>query len=170
VGRVPVDLFYGDPVNGPILFAGFTAEDACNEVPPRMARAKVFERSNGTLTVRARRIRGVDLFLYEFEGDPFELINATCEAMFDGDPTTQPIQPFAVGNGRVNITLHGLESLDDIGGYHVANTTWGTVTADDGTHWRVRGNASFNLDDEGFPIGDPADFQGLRVREIRHGQ
>ncbi len=164
---LPVDLFYGGLGNEFTLFVSFTAEDACNEVPAQMARARVRERSDGTLTVKTRRNRGIDLYLYEFDGDAFDFIDATCEAMFDDDPTTQPLQPIAVGKGWVKVKLSGLDSLDDTGGFHIRNTAKGKVTAEDGRTWKVRGNASFDLHEEGFPLGDPADFQGLRVKEIR---
>ncbi|MEE9417725.1 MAG: hypothetical protein V3V01_20775 [Acidimicrobiales bacterium] len=164
---VSVELFYGGLGNEFTLFVGFTAEDACNEVEESMARARVRERSDGTLTVKTRRIRGIDLFMYEFDGDAFDFIDQTCEAMFDDDPTTQPLQPVAVGKGWVKVKLSGLDSLDDIGGFRVRNTAKGKVTAEDGRSWKVRGHASFQLHEEGFPDGDPADFQSLRVKEIR---
>ncbi len=170
VEMLPVDLFYGDFDSNIHLFAGFTAEDACNGVTPRMAKAKVFERSDGTLTLKTGKIRRVDLYLYWFDGGGGpELIEATCAAMFDDDPTTQPLQPFAVGKGRVKMIISGLESLDDAGGFHVANTTRGKVTAEDGSQWKVRGRASLDIGEDGIPVGDPAEFQGLRIRKIRYG-
>jgi len=170
VEMLSVDLFYSTSYSGILLFAGFTAEDACNEVAPRMARAKVTERPDGTLKIKTGKIRGVDLYLYHFGGDPFQLIDETCAAMFDDDPTTQPLQPFAAGKGRVKIAHTGLDSVDDIGGFHIRNSARGTVTSEDGSRWKVRGRASFDLTEEGFPIGDPAEFQSLRIRKLRHGR
>ncbi len=46
-----------------------------------MAKAKVFERSDGTLTLKTGKIRRVDLYLYWFDGGGGpELIDATCAA------------------------------------------------------------------------------------------
>jgi len=170
VEMLSVDLFYGDFDSNIHLFAGLTAEDFCNGVTPQMAKARVSERGDGTLTLKTSKIRRVDLYLYWFDGGGGpELIDATCAAMFDDDPTTQPLQPFASGKGRVRITHSGLDSVDDTGGFHIRNSARGTVTSADGSRWKVRGRANFDLADEGFPIGDPADFQGLRIRKLRHG-
>lgn len=46
------------------------------------------------------------------------------------------------------------------------NVAKGKVTAADGTRWRVRGHADFDLHEDGYPLGDPADFQGLTVEEF----
>ncbi len=166
---VSVDLFYGGFTSDYTLFVGFTLEDACNDVPPLMAPAKVLERGDGTITLKARRIRNIDMFLYEWGGDAFDLIDTTCAAMFDDDPTTQPLQPIATGKGRVQITLAGLDSLDDTGGFHIRNSAWGRLRGEDGSRWRVHGRANFDLHEEGYPIGDPAEFQGLRVKQTRVG-
>ncbi len=170
VEMVSVDLFYGGFSSDYTLFVGFTPEDACNEVPPLMAPARVLERGDGTITLKTRRIRRVDMFLYEYGGDAFDFIDETCEAMFDDDPATQPLQPIAVGRGRVRITLAGLDSLGDIGGFHVRNTAWGRLRGEDGSRWRVQGHANFDLHEEGFLIGDPAELQGLRVKQTRHAR
>ncbi len=169
VEMVPVALFYGGFTSDFTLFVGFTLEDACNDVAPLLAPAKVLERNDGTITLKARRIRNVDMFLYEYGGDAFDLIDAACEAIFDDDPTTQPLQPIANGHGRVQITLAGLEGLDDTGGFHIRNSAWGRLRGEDGSRWKVQGRANFDLAEEGFPIGDPAEFQGLRVRQTRQG-
>lgn len=168
IEMVPVHKFYGDFENGYALFAGLSPEDYCNDVAPPMAEAKVFERGDGTLKVKVHHANDVDLFLYEFDGPPPALIGATCDAMFDDDPATEPLQPLAIGSGRVRIIDSGLETLDAPGGYHASNSTKGKVTAADGRRWKVRGLANLDLEDDGFPIGDPVDFQSLKLRELRY--
>ena len=160
-------FFYGFD-GGYVLFTGATPEDLCYDTPPPLAPAKVFERRDGTFTVKARGIKGIDLFLYEFDGPAPALIGATCEALFDGDPATTPLQPMAVGTGTERLTIRGTEGPDDIGGFHVANSARGTVKSTDGTRWKVRGHASFDVGEDGVPIGEPSHFQGLRVRQIGH--
>lgn len=163
-----VDLFYGFD-SGYALFVGFTAEDACFGTPPPTVPARVFARADGTFTVMSHGRPEVDMYLYEFN-DPPILIDETCAALFDDDPSTQPLQPIATGTGQVKFAITGIEGPDDMGGFHIVNSANGTVTAEDGTQWKVRGHADFDLGEDGVPIGSPADFQGLRVNQIKRGQ
>lgn len=164
---VPVDLFYGFDT-GFALFAGVTPEQICNGDEPPMVPARIFERKDGTFTIRSHGRPDVDLFLYEFD-DPPKLIEETCAAL-DNVPSTQPLQPIAVGTGKLKFAITGTEGPDDMGGFHIANSVNGIVSAQDGTHWKVRGYADFDLAETGMPIGSPADFQGLRVRQIKRGK
>lgn len=148
-------LFYGNFDQGILLFAGGTAEDHCNEEPPTFD-ARVFTRRDGSIDLKVNSTE-VPIYLYSSEfGSPPELIDATC-AELDADRSV-PLQPFADGEGRVRMRL---EFAPD-GNVHVVNSTVGAASAADGTTWRVRGWADLMIVD-GKPVGDPSEFQGLRV-------
>ena len=104
---------------------------------------------------------GMQIFLYHSPLGAPEFIDATCQAMFDGDPSTYPVAPFVSGTAhfREHITVHpdGYEE-------HVNGVT-GSATSPDGTRWRVRTWAAFAIDD-GMLVGDPAEFQGLSLHQL----
>lgn len=149
-------LFYGDFDQEILLFAGATTEDFCNEDEP-IHDARVFHRADGSVDIKVDASEQ-PIYLYSSPLGAPELIDATCEAMFDGDPDTVPLEPFALGDGLVRMRI---EIAPD-GTAHVVNSTVGNASSADGTTWRVRGWADLMIVD-GMPVGDPADFQGLRV-------
>lgn len=149
-------LFYGDFDQDILLFAGGTTEDFCNGAEPTHD-ARVFHRSDGSVEIKVDASEQ-PIYLYSSPLGAPELIAATCEAMFDGDPATVALEPFAVGDGLIRIRIE--VALD--GTVHVVNTTVGSASSADGTTWRARGWADLMIVD-GIPVGDPADFQGLRV-------
>jgi hypothetical protein len=159
----PAGRFYGNFEEGVLLFTGGGVEEICNEGPEPMVLARVFERRNGTTVLRANT-RDMPFVLYHSELGAPEFIDQTCQALVDDDPATTPVQPFASGTGRfrerIVTTPDGVED-------HF-NAVNGRATGSDGTIWKVRTWADFIVDN-GELIGDPAEFQGLTIREIRRG-
>lgn len=87
------------------------------------------------------------------------------EALFDGDPSTEPVPPFAHGMARFKERI-GIPAGGGPGGVQVFNGVNGKATETDGTTWKVRTWADLEIGDDGMPIGDPADFQGLSIHQI----
>jgi hypothetical protein len=98
------------------------------------------------------------IYLYRSSLGAPELVDATCEALSDDDPDTVPLEPFAEGEGLVRLRR---EVAPD-GTVHAVNSTVGAASSKDGATWRVRGWADLMIVDD-VPVGDPADFQGLRI-------
>lgn len=149
-------LFYGDFDRDILLFAGATAEDFCTGDEPTHD-ARVFDRSDGSVDIKVDTSEQ-PIYLYASPLGAPELIGATCDAMFDGDPNTIPLEPFAEGPGVVRMRIQ----IAPDGTVHVVNSTVGTASSADGTTWKVRGWADLTIVD-GIPVGDPAEFQGLRA-------
>ncbi len=152
--------FYGNFELEILLFTGDEVTNICNGASEPIVTARVFSRQDGTVDLKVNA-RDMPIFLYHSPLGAPEFIDATCQAMFDGDPTTTPVQAFATGtaNFRERITVHpdGFEE-------HV-NGVNGEATSPDGTSWKVRTWADFAIDD-GMLIGDPADFQGLTIHRM----
>lgn len=159
-GSVPgaVDLFYGDFEQGILLFAGQQPEDFCTGDTLTPTALRAVQRGDGS-TVLLGSDREVPIYLYAASVGAPELIGQTCDAMFDDDPGTVPPAPIATGSGstvqRITIETDGTQ--------HVKNQTVGTAWSEAGVRWIVRGWADLTVVD-GMPVGDPADFQGLRAR------
>lgn len=153
--------FYGNFDVDVLLFTGDTVENYCNGAPEPVVTARVFSREDGGVELKVNS-GGMPIFLYHSPLGAPEFIDETCGALFDGDPATVPVQPFAIGTAnfkeRISIAADGAE--------HDSNGVNGTATSTDGTHWKVRTWADFDLGEGGVPIGDPADFQGLDIHPI----
>ncbi|MDH3682525.1 MAG: hypothetical protein OEV40_21530 [Acidimicrobiia bacterium] len=156
----PAGRFYGNFELGILLFTGGGVEEICNDAPEPVVLARVFERNDGTVVLRAYT-REMPFVLYYSELGAPEFIDQTCQALFDDDPETMPVQPFASGTGRfrerIVTTPDGVED-------HF-NAVSGRATGPDGTTWKVRTWADFIIDN-GVLIGDPAEFQGLSIRQV----
>lgn len=155
-----VDLFYADFDLDVLLFAGARVEAFCDEIAPN-ATAIVTTRRDGTVVTRARSGHQ-PIFLYTSPLGAPELVDATCAALADDDPTTVAPEPLATGEGRVR--FRSVARPD--GTVEIVNQTVGTARSESGTTYRVRGRADFELVD-GVPQGDPADFQFLALRSKR---
>jgi hypothetical protein len=166
VEQIEVGFFYGS--DGYTLFSGAAPSDFCTE-NFTMAKAKVSERRDGTFTVKAKG-HNIPMYLFDFGGPAPALIDMACEALFDDDPSTNPLEPIAVGSGRVKIKDTGLAEFGATAGFHSFNVSRGTVRGEDGSKWRVRAWADLDIDENGFPVGNPAEFQSLSVKQVRRGR
>lgn len=155
-----IGRFYGNFEEEVLLFSAGTPEDICTGSPEPTVTARVFDRRDGSADLMVNT-RDVPIFLYHSPLGAPEFIDQTCGAIFDGDPTTTPVQPFAVGTAQMKerITFH------PDGFQEHSNGVNGMATSPDGTQWKVRTWADFAIDD-GVLIGDPAEFQGLDIRRV----
>lgn len=152
-------LFYGNFDEDVLLFVGETTADICNGEEQPTHEARVFERRDGS-TVTKVDGSVQPIYLYSSDLGAPEFIDATCGAMFDGDASTVPVEPFAEGEGTVR--MRDEERPD--GTLHTVNSTVGSASTADGTTFRLRAWADLVFID-GVPQGDPADFQGLRIAQ-----
>lgn len=150
-------LFYGDFDEDLVLFVGETPVGICSGADEPTHDARVFRRNDGRVSIKVDGSKQ-SIHLYESELGAPEFIDATCAALSDDDDSTQPVEPFAEGEGTVR--MRNEERPD--GTVHVVNSTVGSATDADGVTYRVRAWADLMIV-EGVPQGDPADFQGLRV-------
>jgi hypothetical protein len=153
--------FYANFEAGVLLYTA-KVEDLCNGEPEPIVSARVFNRQDGSVDLKVNA-RDLPIFLYHSPLDAPEFIDQTCEALFDGDPATVPVEPFASGAAdfkeRINVAPGGIEEH--------SNGVNGFATGTAGTTWKVRTWADFTIDN-GELIGDPAEFQGLTIHQVGH--
>jgi len=160
-GTEKSDRFYGNFDQDVLLFAGASAEATCREEIPSVA-SRVRAKKNGVVVVTIAPQR-VKTYLYATDLGAPEFLAETCAALGDADPATLPVQPFATGSGNLRERVE--VSPDD--GTAVVNSVRGHASNTAGETWRIRGWADLVVED-GIPVGDPAEFQGLTV--IRTGR
>jgi hypothetical protein len=164
-----VGYFYGEFGPGPnlLLFVGGTAAEFCLNNPedpfnaePGIGTFRFYERHSGALDIKADH-ENQPAYLYEFDGEASDLLFATCAALFDGNPSTNPVEPFASGSVNLKVRL----GIQAVGTVDVFNSVNGTVSATDGTQWKVRAWADLVIVNDA-PVGNPADFVHLEVHQI----
>lgn len=154
-------FFYGTFDESPnvALFAGGPLEEFCGMNDPGTAPLRVFLRSDGTVDLKVNA-KGQPIYLYETDfNDIPEWLGAICPTIAAGDP---PPAPFATGEGDLKVRISVVsDSVQEI-----FNSVNGTATGTDGTEYKVRGTADLVVQD-GVPVGDPRDFVGFKLTEIR---
>lgn len=168
--ETPIGFFYSTFEEGSNLWllAGGTAEEFCRDNPddpfngtPGSVLTRVKERHDGTIVIRGKG-HGVPIHLYEQDGFPTpDWIVGLCADLFDDDPTTVVPEPLASGYGTVRI-----RDVIDGNRVDVYNSVRGTAYGADGTRYRIRASADFEVVD-GELIGNPPDFVELDVRQRR---
>ena len=154
-------FFYGtfDQTPNVALFAGGEIEEFCYGDPGR-APQRVFLRKDGTVDLKVN-VKDQPIYLYRTEfNDVPTWLEAICpEIVTDGDP---PPAPFASGAAdlKVRITIVSDDRAE------IFNSVNGKATGTDGTEYKVRGTADLVVED-GVPVGDPRDFVGFKLTEIR---
>jgi hypothetical protein len=98
--------------------------------------AQGVNRGNGTFS-ETWRIKNINVMVFEWEGNVFELIDQNCTAIVNGDPL--PVEPIAVGEGRHNFKVSGGQD-----GVHIQNTLTARVMTTDGQRAHVNAFASFD--------------------------
>jgi hypothetical protein len=154
-------FFYGTFDESPnvALFAGGPLEEFCGMNDPGTVPLRVFLRSDGTVDLKVNA-KGQPIYLYETEfNDIPEWLGAICPTIAAGD---DPPAPFATGEDNLKVRISVLsDSVQEI-----FNSVNGKATGTDGTEYRVRGTADLVVQD-GVPVGDPRDFVGFKLTEIR---
>ncbi len=157
-------FFFGtfDQTPNVTLFAGGPIEEFCDDGNPGTAPLRVFPRVDGTVDLKVND-KDQPIYLYETtfnDGDYIPMwLDAICPGIGAGD---EPPVPFATGSAdlKVRITVVTDDHLK------ISNSVSGKATGTDGTAYKVRGTADLVVDD-GAPVGDPRDFVGFKLTEIR---
>jgi hypothetical protein len=152
--------FYGtfDQTPNVALFAGGPLEEFCT-TDPGTAPLRVFPRADGTVDLK---VNDKDQPIYLYHNDTNDIppwLDAICPGIGEGDA---PPVPFATGDAdlKVRITVFSDDHLK------IFNSVNGKATGTDGTTYKVRGTADLVVED-GAPVGDPRDFVGFKLTEIR---
>ena len=152
--------FYGtfDQTPNVALFAGGPLEEFC-VTDPGTAPLRVFPRADGTVDLK---VNDKDQPIYLYHNDTNDIppwLDAICPGIGEGDA---PPVPFATGDAdlKVRITVFSDDHLK------IFNSVNGKATGTDGTEYKVRGTADLVVED-GAPVGDPRDFVGFKLTEIR---
>ena len=165
-----IGYFYGTFDQDPnvSLIAGGTAEEFCLDNPddpfnaePWSAPMRVFPRTDGSVDLKVNT-KDVPINLYYTEiGDGPAWIAQVCDVYLSGGPAPEP---FASGLADVKVRVSVIsEGLVD-----VFNSVNGFATGTDGSEYRVRASADLVVVD-GVPVGDPSDFVGFELIEIKRG-
>lgn len=153
-------FFYGTFDQSPnvALFAGGRIEEFCFG-DPGTAPLRVFLRNDGTVDLKVND-KDQPIFLYDTEfNDIPTWLGAICPGIAGG---VAPPEPFATGDAdlKVRITVVSDDLLE------IFNSVNGKATGTDGTEYKVRGTADLIVEN-GVPLGDPREFVGFKLTEIR---
>jgi hypothetical protein len=153
-------FFYGtfDQTPNVALFAGGPIEDSCFG-ETGSAPLRVFERTDGSVDLKVNdRDQPIYLYYTEFNDIPVWL-GAVCPGIVQGD---DPPEPFATGAADLKVRISVVS--EDV--QEIFNSVNGKATGVDGTEYKVRGSADLVVEG-GVPVGDPRDFVGFKLTEIR---
>lgn len=159
-GEFEYGFFYGTFDQDPnvALFAGGRIEEFCFG-DPGAAPLRVFLRNDGTVDLKVNdKDQPIYLYHTDFNDIPTWL-GAICPGIAGGDT---PPEPFAAGEAdlKVRITVVSDDLLE------IFNSVNGKATGTDGSEYKVRGSADLILEN-GVPLGDPREFVGFKLTEIR---
>lgn len=166
--QLGVGYFYGTFDQSPnvVLLVGGTAQEFCEDNPddpfsgePGIAPLRVFLRHDGAVDLKVND-KDQPIYLYHSEFDDVPpWIEQVCEDFFDEQLTPEP---FASGTADLKVRISVVsEDLVD-----VFNSVNGKATGIDGSEYKVRAFADLIVEN-GVPVGDPADFVGFQMTEIR---
>ena len=157
-------FFYGTFDQSPniALFAGGQIEEFCGP-DPGTAPLRVFFKHDGSVDLKVND-KDQPIYLYETEfNDIPQWLDAICPGILA--ETEAPPQAFAIGQADLKVRFSILsESVIEI-----FNSVNGKATGTDGTQYKVRGTADLVVED-GVPLGDPKEFVGFKLTEIKRGQ
>ena len=159
--EIEYGFFYGTFDESPnvALFAGGTIDEFCGD-DPGSAPLRVFLRNDGTVDLKVNdKDQPIYLYYTQFNDIPAWL-DAICPGIIEEGDT--PPEPFATGDADLKVRI-SLISEDLV---EVFNSVNGKATGTDGTEYKVRGTADLVVKD-GIPVGDPREFVGFKLTEIR---
>jgi hypothetical protein len=154
--------FYGtfDQTPNVVLSAGGEIQEFCGDPgEPGTAPMRVFPRKDGSVDLRVNaKDQEINLYYTDAVGAP-EWLEEICPGIDDGDA---PPVPFATGDAdlKVRTTVVSPDLVE------VFNSVNGKARGADGTAYKVRATADLVVED-GVPVGDPRDFIGFKLTEIR---
>ncbi|MFC6285784.1 hypothetical protein ACFP3Q_01020 [Nocardioides sp. GCM10027113] len=154
-------FFYGtfDQQPNVALFSGGPLEQFCDFNDPGTAPLRVFLRNDGTVDLKVND-KHQPIYLYETDfNDIPTWLGAICPGIAEGDA---PPQPFATGQADLKVRISVIS--DDL--LEIFNSVNGKAMGTDGTEYKVRGTADLVVEN-GVPVGDPRDFVGFKLTEIR---
>lgn len=165
--RLDVGYFYGTFDQEPNIgvLVGGRAEEFCLDNPadpfnaePGSAPLRVFPNDDGSVVLKVNDT-GQPIHLYhQHDVVGPEWIAQVCADFFAGAPAPEPL---ASGTALLKVRL-GIDG--DV--VDVFNSVNGTASGPDGTVYKVRAWADLVVVD-GVPQGDPTDFVGTEITEIR---
>ena len=153
-------FFYGTFDQSPnvALFAGGTLEEFCFS-DPGTAPLRVFLRGDGTVDLKVNdKDQPIYLYYTDFNDTPTWL-DTICPGIADGEAAPEP---FATGVADLKVRITVVS--DDL--IEIFNSVNGKATGTDGTEYKVRGTADLTVAN-GVPLGDPKEFVGFKLTEIR---
>lgn len=153
-------FFYGtfDQTPNVALFAGGPIEEFCSD-DPGTAPLRVFPRNDGTVDLKVND-KNQPIYLYNTDfNDIPTWLGAICPGIVGG---AAPPVPFATGNAdlKVRLTVLSVDLLE------IFNSVNGKAVGTNGMEYKVRGSADLVVE-AGVPVGDPRDFVGFKLTEIR---
>ncbi len=154
-------FFYGtfDQTPNVALFAGGDIGASCAG-DPGTAPLRVFERTDGAVDLKVNaKDQPIYLYYTEFNDIPTWLGEICPGILEDGE---EPPTPFAMGAADLKVRISVVS--DDR--QEIFNSVNGMATGTDGTEYKVRGTADLVVEN-GVPVGDPRDFVGFTLTEIR---
>lgn len=134
------------------VFAGGPVESFC-EGDPGSAPLRVFERKDGSVDLKVDA-KNEPIWVYQSNIEPPVLLGQVCTGQI------APPEAFATGTADLKVRISITDGTEEI-----SNGVNGKATAADGTRWKVRTWADFSVVD-GVLQGDPAEFQGVKIRQI----
>jgi hypothetical protein len=152
--------FYGTFDQSPnvALFAGGPIEEFCFG-DPGTAPLRVFLRNDGTVDLKVNdKDQPIYLYHTEFNDIP-SWLDAICPGIAGGGAAPEP---FATGEADLKVRTTIVS--DDL--VEVFNSVNGEAAGTDGTEYKVRGTADLVVEN-GVPLGDPSEFVGFKLTEIR---
>jgi hypothetical protein len=153
-------FFYGtfDESPNTALFAGGTLEEFCFS-DPGVAPLRVFLKHDGTVDLKVNA-KGQPIYLYETDYNDIPVwLDAVCPGIAGGAAAPEP---FAVGVADLKVRISEI-SPERV---EIFNSVNGMATGTDGREYKVRGTADLVVEN-GVPIGDPREFVGFKLTEIR---
>lgn len=121
---------------------------------------RLFVRNNGTIGVKVDA-KAQPIWLYDVSAGLPVLVEQTCNALFDDDPTTTAPEPMATGTANLKVRV----SILPTGDVEVTNGING-IASSQHTTWKVPTWTDFTVVD-GVPQGDPAEFRGVDIQQVR---
>ena len=166
--EAPLGRVYGNAssTDGFVAVTGGSLEDVCQNNPPPLADGRFRQKRDGTWVVKTNP-GGVTMsvFVYETDLDVFAFFDQQCPLFFEQDEAFA--QPFARGEVVLRDKAWGLaqpfvDGPQLEGRYR--NSIRGWARADDGTEYRIRAVADYEVTEDGGPPTFFREF--LRVRAV----